>query len=307
MTDFTSRAYSGPSDLDAMIHLVEQRPPDRVTEFPSIVDLREIFGAAGGGDTEIPACLWTDSGGQIVAFAFMDGPNLTFEIAPEIGADPGAAIIAWAVDQAGKRYPAPDQPPVVEASCPDGDGWRLALLEQHGFVRQPECSLHYARSLAEPVPPPVLPDGFTIRPLAGEHEAAAWVALHRAAWDTENMTLDYRLSMMRVPGYDPALDLVAVAPDGRLAAYCVCYISAEENALSGRQDGYADPIATHPAFQRQGLARALVLHGLRLLAARGMTTARTGTSSQNLAMQRTAEAAGFRVVSRALWFSKPLG
>ena len=63
--------------------------------------------------------------------------------------------------------------------------------------------------------------------------------------------------------------------------------------MTGRKDGHTDPIATHPDFQRLGLARALMLAGMRLLKERGMHTARLGTSQDNLAMIQTARRVGF--------------
>jgi predicted N-acetyltransferase YhbS len=119
--------------------------------------------------------------------------------------------------------------------------------------------------LDEPIPAPQLPDGFTIRHVAGEHEVEQLVELHRAAFGTENMTTTYRLAMMRVPEYDRTLDLLAVAPDGKLAAFCVGYVSEAENRLSEQKLGWLDPVGTRPEFQRQGLARSLLLTGLHLL------------------------------------------
>jgi ribosomal protein S18 acetylase RimI-like enzyme len=132
------------------------------------------------------------------------------------------------------------------------------------------------------------------------------VALHRAAFGTENLTVEDRLSWMRVPEYDPALDLVVVAPDGILTAYCHCFISAEENARAGRSEGWTDPIATHPTYQRRGLASALLLEGMRRLRARGIETAVLGTSSENIAMQRAAASVGFRAAWTRIWFEKPV-
>jgi ribosomal protein S18 acetylase RimI-like enzyme len=151
-----------------------------------------------------------------------------------------------------------------------------------------------------------LPAGFTIRHVAGEHEVENLVELHRAAFGTENMTVAYRLAMMRVPDYDPSLDLIAVAPDGRMASFCVGTIPAQENALNGHKDGWLDPIGTRPEFQRRGLARALLLTGLNLLNQRGMETATTNTWEENLAMRRTAESAGFSVVAKTIWLAKQL-
>jgi ribosomal protein S18 acetylase RimI-like enzyme len=298
------RPYAGEADLRAITDLLARsRPAERATEYPSLIDVREILGTpTGQGGT----FLWEDEGG-LLGFAMFDAPNLTFEIVPgPAQGEIAAQMIGWATDRARAAEREPGEPPALDTSVSDRDPVWIALLERHGFARLPECGLHFIRPLDVPIPDPQLPLGFTLRPIAGEHESAAWVTLHRAAWGTENMTLDYRLSMVRVPEYDPDLDLVAVAPDGTLAAYCFCYVSREINALSGRRDGFTDPISTHPDYQRRGLSRALVLAGLQRLKARGMDTARTGTSSENVAMQRTAESVGFRLESRTLWFSKRL-
>jgi len=97
-----------------------------------------------------------------------------------------------------------------------------------------------------------------------------------------------------------------VAPDGSPAAYCLCQIDREENRRTGRQDGYTDPVATHPAHRRLGLARSLLLAGMALLRDRGMRCARLGTSSENLAMQRAAKSVGFAVESSRVWFARPV-
>jgi len=43
---------------------------------------------------------------------------------------------------------------------------------------------------------------------------------------------------------------------------------------------------------------------LRYLKERGISSAHLGTSGNNLAMQRTAMSAGFRIAYKTLWFSK---
>jgi ribosomal protein S18 acetylase RimI-like enzyme len=154
------------------------------------------------------------------------------------------------------------------------------------------------RKLAEPIPEPQLPQGFIIRPVSGTQEAEAIASTHRAAFGTEYMTIENRLAIMNTSEYDPSLDLVAVAPDGTIAAYCTCSVN-ETN-----KEGSTDPVATHPQFQRMGLARALLLTGMKILKERGMETACLGTSGANLAMQKTAESVGFHVDFRVLWFEK---
>ena len=97
-----------------------------------------------------------------------------------------------------------------------------------------------------------------------------------------------------------------VGPDGRLVAYCMCQIFPVENAQTGRNEGYTDPVATHPEYQGRGLAKALLLTGLRLLRECGVETPIMGMSSENEKMQRAAKAVGFCVESITAWFAKPV-
>ncbi len=306
MTSFISQAYRGPQDLQMMIRLlIESRPAERITDYPSLVDLHEILARP---QVQANATLWQDAGGQCVGFAIVDDSNnLLFDISPD-AADGGlgAQIIAWGVERLRRAKPDQIGSLTLDASCRDDDTTRIALLERHGFARQAVRSLQLIRALDEPIPTPHLPAGFSIRYVTGEGEVESLVALHRAAFGTANLMVEDRLSWMRTPEYDPTLDLVAVAPDGALAAYCMCHISREENARTGRNEGYTDPVATHPVFQLRGLARALLLTGLGLLQQRGIATAVLGTSSDNLAMQQTAMSVGFCVHTTRMWFAKPL-
>jgi ribosomal protein S18 acetylase RimI-like enzyme len=151
-----------------------------------------------------------------------------------------------------------------------------------------------------------LPPGFIIRHVLGEPEVEEYVAMHREAFGTTYKTVEERLAFMRNPAYIPELDLVAVSPEGRLAAFCVCSIDQEENARSNLKEGGIDTIGTRHAFQRRGLARAVVSAGLRQLQRYGMDTALAGTGSWNIATQRLCESVGFRLLYNILWYTKEM-
>lgn len=305
-SNISSRTYSGEADLQSMIELLfAVRPVERTADYPSAVDLQELFALSS---VQANTRLWFDAANQLVGFAFVDTyQNLRFEFHQQVLNFAielemmawGEACIQRAMQERGKTL-------TLDTCCRDTDTERLALLARHGFVQEEIRSIQMVRALDEPISAPQLPDGFTIRHVSGEQEVEALVALHRAAFGTENMTVDKRLAMMHVPVYDPELDLLAVAPDGRLAAYCLCSISQQENKRTGRKQGYTDPVATHPNYQRMGLAKALLLTGLHELKRRGMETAVLGTSSHNIAMQRAAESVGFHIQSTKLWFTKQL-
>jgi ribosomal protein S18 acetylase RimI-like enzyme len=306
----TSTPYQDESNLQAIIDLLAvSRPTDRQSQHPSASSLAEML--------SVPAHragvrLWRDADARLAGYALVDVRycNLYWDIHPEAtGLGLVRDIVAWAsqyLPQGRRAWGLSTEDLTLDASCRSNDTERIALLGSLGFEALPDRSLRLTRRLAEPLPPPSLPPGFWIRPVVGEQEVEALVLLHRAALTTENLSIEDRLSWMRTPDYDPDLDLVAVAPDGQLAAYCFCSISREDNARTGRNEGYTDPVATHPDFQRRGLARALLLTGMRLLRQRGADWAVLSTLGDNTAMQRAAQAVGFEVAWESQWFSRPL-
>lgn len=303
MPALTSRPYAGDADREAILALVRAAGRGDLAS----ADVRELLCLPA---VQAQTRLWLDESGRPVGYGLVDHFNnlhWAFE-QPEAFAAVEADLVAWGADCVRRLPDADDagEPRSLDASAGEDDPGRIAFLERHGFVRQPMLSLYLERPLDGPLPAPTLPPGFTIRPLDGAREIEAVVALHRAAFGTEYMTVEERRAMMSGPGYDPALDLVAVAPNGRLAAYCLCGIDSEASARAGQTVGYTDPVACHPGFQRRGLARALLLAGCALLQARGATLARLGTSSENRGMQAAAGSAGFQRSGVTLWFARPV-
>jgi mycothiol synthase len=252
--------------------------------------------------------VWETETGQFAGYALINYgetyASLAFEYPEFAGSEIGDLMIAWGEQVYVERFHGNTE----ELNSPARDALpeRIALLEKHGFTREPESQLLLERSLAEPIAEPHLPPGFTIRPATGDIETEVWVALHRAAFGTRNMTVEGRRAMTSLPDYDSELDLVAVAPDGTLAAYVFGSFNSEEMSLCGVKIGFTDPVATHPDYQRRGLSRALLLESMRRMKARGLETARLGTSSENIAMQKTAQSVGYCIVDRAWHYGKKL-
>jgi ribosomal protein S18 acetylase RimI-like enzyme len=187
---------------------------------------------------------------------------------------------------------------VLDANSREDRAERITFLKHHDFHQLDDTNVAMARSLSDPIADPVLPQGFVIRPIKGVEEAEAVATMHRAAFGTDYMTTENRLIIMNTSGYDPSLDLLAIAPNGDIAAYCSCSVNDQTKI------GMTDPVATHPKYQRMRLSRALLLTGMRMLKERGMESAHLGTSGDNVAMQKTAETVGFKVEYRTIWFSK---
>jgi mycothiol synthase len=305
MPSISARPYSHPQDLPAVIALLKAvRPVAWINEYPGLVDLQEAMDRPSIRET---MCLWVNDRNDLIGFAFVLEPynNIHFETRSEFEQEIEEDVVAWGMACAQRSH-TNETPDTLDASCREDDLRRITILERQGFIRQEMNTLRLSRNLNDPIPTPRLPEGFLIRSIEGENEVDLIVALHRAAFGTSNMTREERLSIMRALEYDPTLDLLVIAHNGRFAAYCTCSISSVENKMSGLKVGHTDPVATHPDFQRRGLASALLLRGAQLLKERGMELAILGTSGDNLAMQKAAQAAGFQVYSKRIWFSKML-
>lgn len=70
-----------------------------------------------------------------------------------------------------------------------------------------------------------------------------------------------------MPQYINDLDLVAVAPDGQLAAFCIGWLN------TARTVAQIEPCGVHPKFERLGLGRAIVHACLGQMQAHGAATA----------------------------------
>ena len=278
--------------LKSFIH--ERSSKSRIVDFDELISLSTIRSTLR---------IWKESG-TILGFACVDDfNNLWFDTVPEYThlEELNDEIIKWGVACIRDRGLIAGDRSTLDSSCSAEDADRINVLSNHGFLRQEVRTLRYSRSLAEKIVHYPLPAGFSIRHVRGRDEVDDLVALHRAAFGTENMSIEWRLAMMNGPHYMRELDLVAVAPDGELAAFCVCGL---EDPACGI--GYTDPIGTHPHYRRIGLAKAIVSAGLLALETAGANTVELGTSSENIAMQCLAPELGFVCVSEKLWFSKAI-
>ena len=158
-------------------------------------------------------------------------------------------------------------------------------LEQLGFKAQKADHVVAKRSL-DSVPEARLPKGFTIRPVAGEHEAQLIADVHNGAFSAKWTQAEY-LKVMRTPGFDPKRELVVVAQDGRFAAFVVIWF--DPISLTG----YFEPVGCHNDFRRRGLTKTLMFAGMARMKEGGMETATVGYESTNEASFKLYSSAGF--------------
>jgi ribosomal protein S18 acetylase RimI-like enzyme len=270
LTAVTRRGVPSADELRAM-QILAATHPDRATHATDL-PYRLAWRHPDRHD-RVATALWY-AGGELVGWAVWSPGGRGVELAahPAYAAAVGSAALAWGEAHA-RGAPATEgegERPSWWVSARADDAGRIALLEAAGFRPEAWTLRRYERALDAPPPAPALPDGFALRPLRGAVEAPAYVAAHRAAFGSTFMTEAWRQQILRAPGYAPDLDLVVVAPDGRVAAFAVLWLSP---AAAGRREGQFEPVGTRPEFRRLGLARALLLEGMRRLRAAGATHA----------------------------------
>jgi mycothiol synthase len=152
------------------------------------------------------------------------------------------------------------------------DQERASLLARRRYKDLGPAGCIRRCSLDKPIPEGRLPAGYAIRNLCGEDEAdmEQQAAVTNKVFDTRFTAETIRV-LQDAPTHRQDLDLAVVAPDGTFASFCTVWFD-EANRI-----GTFEPVGTHPAHRRRGLAKAVMCEALRRLKALGTTMAYVGT------------------------------
>lgn len=289
------RGFSGAADVRAMGALARAFPTDNL----HVVDLPYRFSSWAMDDLENVG-LWTDAEGQLVAWAVMQVPFWTIDYAcyPDAGGEVHRQILDWADRRARQSMGSPGGHPFWFVMVLAGQAGRIRDLEAAGFSCQADVGedswskVLMARDAQAPIPACSLPEGFVVRPLAGQSEVEAYVDLHRAVFESRAMTAEWRARTLRCPEYVPDLDLVAVAPDGGLAAFCICWLGRRGQETGGQ----IEPLGVRADLVKLGLGRAILSEGLRRLHQMGAQQVHVETDSYRNPALRLYGSAGFHVL-----------
>lgn len=295
------RDFSGETDIPAMIALARLAPSDNlhITDLPYRLSSWAL-------DRPDNVGLWADAEGQLLAWAVMHTPFWAIDYAchPRAEGNLHRQILSWADCRARGLLDTPYGRPMWFINVYPHQTGRMRDLEDAGFASQAAVGEDsWSKVLMErpahlSLPDHVLPAGFSIRPLAGQDEVEAYVLLHRAVFESKNMTVEWRARTLRQADYRPDLDLVAAAPDGRLAAFCVCWLDA------GARRGQVEPLGVDEAYRGLGLGRAILAEGLRRLYRSGAQTVYVETDLDRNVAMRLYEWMGFRPANDVLVYRK---
>jgi len=157
-----------------------------------------------------------------------------------------------------------------------GDKAGKDCIEQLGFKGEKSDYVQLVRSLDSiPDTPPEaqLPEGFSIRSVAREHEAQRLADVHDGAFGPKWSEAKYR-KVMQTEGYDAERELVVVAPGGRFAAFLIIWFDPISRS------GLFEPVGCHSEFRRRGLTKTLMYAGIARMKEAGMVSANVGCQSE---------------------------
>lgn len=265
-----SRGYVGPDDLQRMLDaMMAWRQAQPEADYQHVGDLLWAFRRQSQPERHVR--LWEEAG-TLAGFTMIDPawgmvlhqahPGATEPLRRELF-DWGIERLRRAAHEEGGQMTACDQ-------AREDNVDKIAFLEAEGFTRDDSSNIELLRPLSQPVPSPRLPEGFTVRHLAGEEGVSEYVDMHRDAWSVwgaSSYSVEQHLRLMRHPGYTMELNPVVVAADGSLVSYCIGWLDPINKI------GEIEPLGTRPDYARRGLARAVVTEVLQRMQVHGMKTA----------------------------------
>jgi ribosomal protein S18 acetylase RimI-like enzyme len=183
----------------------------------------------------------------------------------------------------------------VAFSFEDDSNLRGALA-RHGFTEPSDTMNFLVRELDEPPELLPLPDGFRCRTVEAD-DVPERVAIHREVWAPSRVTESSYAQVRAEWPYRQSLDCVVEAPDGRFAAYCLCW----PDDLNGVAE--FEPVGTREEFRRLGLGAAVCTFALRRLHEEGIRQAIVYCSSPPACALY--ESLGFRIHASLVGYARP--
>ncbi len=249
-----------------------------------------------------PVRLWIDELGILVGFTWLNNRGeVDLLVHPRYRAIEDE-MLAQAEHEQGNRQADTGQTTTLTAWAYTHDDDRHMVLRRRGYERTETNLCHRGQRLDEPVPAAVLPAGYRVRSVRGEVDVEERVAVHQDAFAPSHMTAAKHRAIMQVPTYRSDLDLVVVEPNGAFAAFCIVWFDAVNKI------GVFEPVGTHSAHRRLGLATALLHEGMRRLRMLGAHTAYLTSDGDPGAVAATQlyESVGFSVIDRNYAWTKTL-
>ncbi len=307
MSSLTLRSFQSQTDLEAIATLARLSNAGQLDEDTSICEL-QLQLETSTLDKERDLRLWEDETGSLIAFSRLLIPDfsntldgyLWFCIHPQQSQSLELEILTWAEQRLQEVAQTRNQPTNLRIIVNDDLLGRMLLLEQQGF--QPDRRF---LTMGYPLPilqTPQLPNGFQVRSLQSD-EIQSWVDLYNESfidhWNHHDISADMVKPWLERPNYNPTLNLVAVSPQGTLAAFCYAHKYPHET------EGWIKLLGTRRGFRKMGLGKAMLLAGMQRLQQAGATTVKLGVDADSpTGATKLYESIGFQTWKRWVYYVK---
>jgi ribosomal protein S18 acetylase RimI-like enzyme len=220
------------------------------------------------------------------------------------------ALLAWAEERhrerAAAELPAPRR---LAAWAAERETSWVSFLRRQGF-EPARWFTDMVRETLDDLPDRPLPDGVEIRPvrktdmrkiLAAEDEA------FRDHWGHHESTEEDVLGVLEHPHSDPSLWVAAWDGD-EVAGMVLGSVMHDDNAAFGWQRGWLGAVGTRRPWRKRGLASAMMVHAMRQMRSRGLTSVALGVDTANPSgALGLYERLGFRAEQRFVILYRPFG
>jgi predicted N-acetyltransferase YhbS len=297
---YTSRAYGHAADLRKM-----QAAVARAYAITSlrVGDLAWLSRYHTHRELSLDIGLWENAAGDVIGFTFFRSRG-GFNVFVAPGCADAALLdeMLATVEEIARASEAAGDAPVrlrtygIDVSRSDEDRALAAALERHSFQAVPSTGGVTTRSLDD-LPTPVVPAGYRLGWVETHEQMIGRVLAQQAAFAPSDLTVERYERVLRTWPYRPTLDRIVLTDGGEVVAFCTAWLD-EENAA-----GLFEPVGTHPAHQRRGLAKAVCIDALHALRAAGATTAQVGYASE--AGYATYHSIGFEYAAADTVYRRP--
>jgi mycothiol synthase len=302
----SSRLYAGEPDLLSMLNLLMQgRSRTNDWHYAHVGELLwSYFMVLCHLDPCLHIRLW-HAGEQLVAYAILgEDPAFDVQVLPEYewrGIEDEAYRWVAACLASLRRQDVPRWAGNLVSGARQDDLSRIQFLEQHGFHYVGRfAEVNMLRRLDEPLPELPIHQGVQVRQVSHSEISDRAAIQHDVwqPWTVGNVTQADYLRFMRLPMYQPELDVVTVTPDGVIAAYVNGWIDPLNRI------GDLGPVGARPAYRRQGYTRLALHECLHRIYALGMHRACISTGINNIPARKLYESLGFEAVNQYLDFEQ---
>lgn len=229
--------------------------------------------------------LWETASGRLAGVTLPEGDEIQLLIHPDFRGQIEEPMLDYGITNFARENEQGQKQ--VQITIYEWDKVRQRLAEKYNFEKM-TCGwiTRWMRLGNQPVREASVAPGYTMRVThLTTHESKHWEDCQRMA-DLLNagfnrpgfhQAQEYHNFMTQLPMFLNELNLVMVAPDGSFASHAALnYDSANRFAIF-------EPVCTHPDHLRRGLAKALMLEGLRRLRILGAKVVEVSTGDADAA------------------------